>query len=505
MKEYLLGIDIGTSGVKAIVMDKKGVIEAIASKSYGTSIPKPLWSEQDPEDWWKATIESLNELTNKTKGKGTIIGIGITGQMHGLVLLNRSGEVLRPCILWNDQRTFKECEEIYNIVGKEEILRITGNRVLPGFTAPKIIWVKKNEPEIYSKIAKILLPKDYIRYKLTGEFYSDVSDASGTSLFNVGKRNWAEEVIKALQIKREWLPDVTESPQVCGYISKEAGELTGLKEGTPVVAGAGDQASQAIGTGIIKEGIISVTIGTSGVVFACLDNYIYDREGRLHAFCHAVPEKWHLMGVMLSAGGSLQWFINAFGREGYSVKDNIGSLMEKAKQVRPMSDGLVFLPYLTGERTPYPDPYASGVFFGINPSHKRAHFFRAVLEGVGFGLKDSLELIESLGIEPLEIRISGGGAKSELWQQILANIFNYPIYKVNTTEGACYGAGLLAGVGTGVFRDVNDAVEKIIKSDLAYVPDKDSEIYKKFHKIYRKLYFNLKEIFREHTELKLED
>lgn len=414
-----LGVDVGTTGTKALLVDEYGRVKASVTHEYATSHPQPLWAEQDPNDWWEAAQRSIEEAAHHN-----VEGVGLTGQMHGLVLLDDKGEVLRPCIMWNDQRTERQCAEI---AAKADPLGLTGNPVLPGFTAPKILWVREHEPDVYRRISKVLLPKDYLRYRLTGQFLSDVSDASGTSLFDVKRRTWSQEMLDALEIPRAWLPEVTESAEVSATVRD--GPLTGV----PVVGGAGDQAAQALSTGAVKEGIVSVTLGTSGVVFAASDRYRMDP--RLHSFCHAVRGKWHLMGVMLSAAGSLRWYRDLMGNEPYD---------RLIADAAPSSEGVIFLPYLSGERTPHADPHAKGVFFGLTVRHTKAHLTRAVLEGVAFGLRDSLELMREQGMTFNQVRVSGGGAKSEIWLRILADVFNTEIVTVGVTEGAAYGGALLA-------------------------------------------------------------
>jgi xylulokinase len=431
-----------------LLIDADGAVRASATTEYPLATPKPLWAEQNPEDWWRATIASIRRLlAERGVATGEIAGIGLTGQMHGLVLLDAHGTVLRPCIMWNDQRTVAECAAITRRVGARRVLKLTGNPVLPGFTAPKIEWVRKHEPQLYRRVAKVLLPKDYIRYKLTGAFYSEVSDASGTSLFDVGRRRWSDEMLAALKIPHDWLPEVTESPVASAKISTVAAKLTGLVEGTPVIGGGGDQAAQAVGSGIIEEALVSVTLGTSGVVFAASKRYRIEAEGKLHAFCHAVPGQWHLMGVMLSAGGSLRWYRDALcqievAEANQTDRSTYDIMCDPASKVPADSEGLLFLPYLTSERTPYPDPNARGVFFGLTLRHGKPHLTRAVMEGVSYGLCDSLELMHALGLKIKQVRVSGGRAKSLLWRQMLADVFGAPIMTVNMTEGAAYGAAL---------------------------------------------------------------
>nr|MBA2390907.1 xylulokinase [Geodermatophilaceae bacterium] len=424
---------------------------------------------------------------------GELAAVGLSGQMHGLVLLDSRGEVLRPCIMWNDQRTVAQCDEITRRVGAGRLLQLTGNPVLPGFTAPKILWVREHEPEVYARVTHILLPKDYLRYCLSGGHFSDVSDASGTALFDVGRRNWSDEMREALEIPRGWLPEVTESPVVSARVSAEASEATGLPVGLPIVGGGGDQAAQAVGAGIVAEGLVSATLSTSGVVFAASDRYRIEPEGHLHAFCHAAPGMWHLMGVMLSAAGSFRWYKETLCRAEVNQAEAAGRdvydlLTEGAAAVPPGSDGLLFLPYLSGERTPYPDADARGVFFGLTLRHRQAHLTRAVLEGVSYGLRDSLELMRDLGIRIEQVRASGGGARSLLWCQILADVFGTEIVTLNATEGAAYGAALLAGVGAGVYASVPEACERTLKVAQHTVPGAAAGAYAAYYPRYRALY-----------------
>jgi xylulokinase len=494
MAAYLLGIDVGTSGSKAILIDAGGAVKTSVTTEYPLHTPQPLWAEQDPSDWWAATVTSIRRvLADGGVAAADIAGVGLTGQMHGLVLLDARGEVLRPCIMWNDQRTAAQCAAITEKVGLENVLRLTGNPILPGFTAPKIVWVRENEPQVYAQVAKVLLPKDYARYRLTGGFFGEVSDASGTSMFDVGRRQWSDEMLAALEVPRAWLPEVTESPEVSARVSADAAAQTGLLEGTPVVGGGGDQAAQAVGTGIVAEGVVSATLGTSGVVFAASDSYRVEPQGRLHAFCHAVPGMWHLMGVMLSAAGSFRWYRDTLAeveraQERETGRDAYDILTEAAAQVAPGCEGLIFLPYLTGERTPYPDPNARGVFFGLTLRHGKAHLTRAVLEGVSYGLLDSLELMRALGLAIEQVRASGGGARSSLWRQILADVFGAEIVTVNVTEGAAYGAALLAGVGAGVYADVPTACEAALRLTGRTEPGPAAPVYADYYPRYRALY-----------------
>lgn len=499
--EYLLGIDVGTTGVKILLVDRDGGIKGSITEEYPLLTPRPGWAEQNPSDWWKATVKGIKKLLDRAEIKsGEIKGIGLTGQMHGSVFLNSKGDVVHPAILWCDQRTAKECEEITKRVGKEKVFEITSNPVLTGFQAPKIVWLRKNYPDVYKNVSKILLPKDYIRFCLTGVFATDVADASGTSLFDVRKRRWSEEILKALDIPSSLLPECFESPEITGYITEGVAKLTGLEEGTPVVAGAGDQAAGGVGSGIVEEGLVSVSLGTSGVVFAHLEDVFVDPEGRLHTFCHAVPGKWHIMGVMLSAGGSFRWL-----RDTFFGKDMSYTVMtDMAEKVPPGSEGLIFLPYLTGERCPYPDPDARGVFFGISLKHRKEHFVRAVMEGVAFGLKDSISIMKKTGVpEGRKFRLTGGGAKSDLWCRIIADVFAGAAVRLRVEEGPSFGAAILAGVGVGIYNDVRTACKKLIKEEeKTFIPDKKNcEIYEKFYTLYGALYQNLEGLFDNLAEI----
>ena len=504
---YLLGIDVGTTGSKALLIRTDGGIAAEATTEYPMSTPRPLWAEQNPADWWTASVASIRRVLKQAGARGQqVLGVGLTGQMHGLVLLDARGEVLRPCIMWNDQRTGAQCAAITRRVGAKRVLELTGNPVLPGFTAPKIAWVRENEPAVHQRIGKVLLPKDYLRYRLTGEFFGEVSDASGTSLFDVGRRAWSDEMLAAVGVPRAWLPEVTESPVASAKISPAAASETGLAAGTPVVGGGGDQAAQAVGTGIIGEGTVSVTLGTSGVVFAACNAYHPEPDGRLHAFCHAVPGMWHLMGVMLAAGGSFRWYRDALGEVECAQAKTAGcdpyEILTKEAATAPAGcEGLLFLPYLSGERTPYPDPNARGVFFGLTLRHKKAHLTRAVMEGVTYGLRDSLELMRALGLSIRQVRASGGGARSGFWRQMLADVFGSEIVTVNVTQGAAYGAALLAGVGTGVYRDVSEACGRVIRVGDRCAPGTEAKVYEDFYPRYRALYPALAGEFKAVTEV----
>ncbi len=439
----LVGLDVGTTAVKALAITPDGEVIGRAEQEYPLSTPQPGWSEQDPEDWWLATEAALDAL-----GLEEVAGIGLSGQMHGLVALDENDRVLRPAILWNDQRAAAECAEIEDRVGLDRLIRLTGNRALTGFTAPKLLWLRRHEPEVYDRIARVLLPKDYARLRLTGEWAIDATDASGTLLFDVAGRRWSEDTLAALELPAAWFPPVLESPQISGRGA----------DGVPVAAGAGDQAAAALGVGADRPGPLSVVLGTSGVVFAALPEFVADGEARVHVFCHAVPGGWHAMGVMLSAAGSLRWLRDALGgARAY------GKLVAEAERWPPATEGLTFLPYLAGERTPHADPHARGAFVGLSLRHDRGALVRAVLEGVAYGLRDSLELIRGLGVEAEVGRASGGGARSELWLRIVASVLDVPLERTVAEEGSAFGAALLGGVAAGVFRDVHEAVAACVR------------------------------------------
>jgi len=490
---YFLGLDTSTTSSKALSIDESGAVIAVASSPHTLQTPRPLWSEQDPREWWEAVAASIRSVLATAGISGErVAAVGLTGQMHGLVLLDEEGNVLRPAILWNDQRTQSQCDEIHQIIGKDRFIQLTGNVALTGFTAPKILWVKENEPDIYAKAKHVLLPKDYIRYKLTGEYAMDKADGAGTVLFDLKARDWSEEVLTALGIPRAWMPKTFEGPEFTGYVTAQAASLTGLKEGTPVAAGGGDQAAQAVGVGAVEPGIVGLTVGTSGVVFATTPSALIEPEGRLHAFCHAVPGMWHFMGVMLSAAGSLQWY-----RDTLASNLSFDVLLKEAESIPAGSEGLQFLPYLSGERTPHPDPLARGAFIGLTLRHGRAHMTRAVLEGVAFGLRDSFTLIQNAGLGRItQVRASGGGTKGALWRQILASVLNAELVTVNTTEGAAYGAALLAGVGAGAWNDVPSACKASVKITGSTLPDSSQvEIYARSYLLFQELYPVLKSSF----------
>jgi xylulokinase len=438
-----IGLDVGTTAVKALAVDETGTVVARAEAGYPLSTPRPGWAEQDPHDWWHATERALAEL-----GVRDVAGIGLSGQMHGLVALDAAGEVIRPAILWNDGRTAAQCEEIERRVGLPELIARTGNRALTGFTAPKLLWLREHEPASYARIARVMLPKDYVRLRLCGEHAIDMADASGTLLLDVARRRWSEQVLAALELDAGWLPRLLESPEVSGE----------TPDGVPVAAGAGDQAAGALGVGVDRPGPLSVALGTSGVVFAALPEFAADERARVHAFCHAVPGGWHAMGVMLSAAGSLRWL-----RDAVAPGSGFGELIGEAEPWAPGAEGLVFLPYLAGERTPHADPDARGSFTGLSLRHDRGALVRAVLEGVAYGLRDSLDLLRELGVAPERARVSGGGARSELWLRIVASVLELPLERPAVEEGAAYGAALLGGVAGGVWPDVEGAVAACVR------------------------------------------
>ncbi len=484
-QKLFLGLDVSTTGAKALLINSLGHVVASATTPLTLSTPKPLWSEQDPYDWWAGMVNSIRQVWAQAGVEGTAVaGIGLTGQMHGLVLLGAAGDVLRPAILWNDGRTQTQCDKIRQLVGKRRLIQITGNDALTGFTAPKILWVRQHEPEIFAKTRHILLPKDYIRYRLTDDFAMDRAGGAGTLLFDLRSRTWSEEVRQALDIPAAWLPPTYEGPEVTGVVSQAAAEVTGLVAGTPVVGGGGDQAAQATGVGAVRPGVVALTLGTSGVVFATTDAPLVEPDGRLHAFCHTVPNHWHFMGVMLSAAGSLQWY-----RDTLAPGKDFDEVVAEATAVPPGSEGLFFLPYLSGERTPHPDPLARAAFVGLTLRHGRSHMTRAVLEGVAFGIKDSFTLIQNAGLGPIQqVRISGGGAKSPLWRQMMADVLGVELVTVNTTEGAAFGAALLASVGAGVHADVQSACEQMIQLTGSTKPGPNTAVYQQYYPRYRALY-----------------
>jgi xylulokinase len=484
---WYLGIDSSTTATKALLMDDEGTIVAVGRSSYDFETPRPLWSEQDPGLWWTATCAAIADAMAQAGIAPTdVAGVGLTGQMHGLVMLDDDDTVLRPAILWNDQRTQAQCDAMRRLIGRDRLISVSGNDALTGFTAPKILWVAEHEPDVFDRTAHVLLPKDYVRLMLTGVHATDAAGGSGTILFDLAERTWSDQIAKDLGIPRTWLPDVFEGTDITGVINAQASEATGLAEGTPVFAGGGDQAANGVGVGAVAPGIVAMSVGTSGVVFAPTDHPAIEPEGRLHAFCHAVPGMWHLMGVMLSAAGSLEWF-----RRTLAPDRSYPELDALAEAVPAGSNGLQFLPYLTGERTPHPDPTARGAFVGLTVRHELGHLTRAVLEGVAFGLRDSLELVRTA--TPVgEVRASGGGAASTVWLQIIADVMNTPVRVVGTPEAAAHGAALLAATGSGAFTSVHEATEAAVTVGHVIAPSGLSDRYDDAYRIYRSLYPSLR-------------
>ena len=501
---YVIGVDLGTSGTKTVLFNEKG--KCVASDLYTYPLYQPCvgWAEQDPEDWWTATYTTIKNCILKSGiNPKDVKGIGLSGQMHGLVMLDKEDKVIRKSIIWCDQRTEKECVEITEKVGEKRLIEITANPALTGFTASKIMWVKNNEPGNYEKCRKILLPKDYVRYMLTGEFATEVSDASGMQLLDVPKRTWSDEVLDKLDIDRSLLGKMYESCEVTGTLTQKAASLTGLSVGTPVVGGAGDQAAGGVGNGIVRSGVVSATIGTSGVVFAHTDHITIDPKGRVHTFCHAVPGTWHVMGVTQSAGLSIKWFRDNFcaaeeetarwlGKDAYYLMD------KEADTVPAGCEGLLYLPYLMGERTPHLDPNARGVFFGLSARHGKKEMLRSVMEGVSYSLVDCMNIIRDMGLSVSEVRASGGGGKSRLRRQMLADMFHLNISTTNSSEGPALGVALLAAVGAGIYKSVPEACDATITTVSTQSPiPENTKVYERYYKVYQALYPAIKELYKE--------
>ena len=507
---HLLGIDIGTSGTKTLICDDRGVVMGTAMAEHRISTPHPGWSEQDPADWWQAVCKASRAVMKKCKLKGLdIAAIGLSGQMHGGVFLGDSTKALRPAILWNDQRTAEECAFIQAKAGsREKLIDLVANPALTGFTAPKILWVRRHEPRVYEKTRHIFLPKDYIRYLMTGQYATEVSDASGTLLLDVANRRWSSQLISLLGIDAGLLPRLHESTEVTGTLTAGAAQAMGLAAGTPVVGGGGDQAAGAVGNGVVAAGVVSATLGTSGVVFAHSDSPVRDPRGRVHTMCHAVPGKWCVFGCMLSAGGSFQWFRNQLGAAEIAQAkkkkvDPYQLLVDQASAAPAGCEGLFFLPYLTGERCPHPDPLARGGWIGMTARSTRAMLIRSLLEGVTFGMRDALQIMEGeMGIPVAQIRVSGGGARSAFWRQLQADIYNHRLVTTNASEGAAYGVALLAGVGAGVWSSVEEACRCGIRPVSRINPHaRQAAFYDRAYATYRKLYFDLQERFAEMAKL----
>ncbi len=499
----LIGIDIGTSGTKALAIDPEGNLLADAMETYPCHVPKPLWSEQDPEDWWQATIKAVRRVMRAAKLKAADVkAVGLSGQMHGSVFLDKKDQVVRRAILWNDQRTAAECAEMEERVGgREKLIELVANPALTGFTAPKVLWLRNHEPKHFEKTRKVLLPKDEIRRRLTGEYATEVSDASGMLLLDVARRSWSRELLAKLELDESLLATCYESEEVTGKLTAEAAKLLGLSTDCVVVGGAGDCAAGAVGNGIVERGVLSTSIGTSGVVFVHSDEVKIDPAGRVHTFCHAVRGAWHMMGVTLSAGGSLQWFRNTLCQAEVALakkakREIYDILTEEAQAVPAGSEGLFFLPYLSGERTPHADPHARGCFVGLTLAHGRGHLLRSVMEGVVYSLRDSMEIFEALDVPVKQIRASGGGARSPFWRQIQADAFGHPVVTINTEEGPAYGVALLAAVGAGYFKGVREACKATIRVVSQTKPERKAKAYyDRAMPVYQQLYRSLEDDF----------
>lgn len=499
-----LGIDIGTSGTKTLAIDATGQILAEAMQTYPCYAPKPLWSEQDPDDWWKATVATVRKVMKQAKLKpADVKAIGLSGQMHGSVFLDKNDKVVRPAILWNDQRTAAECEEIEQRVGgRKKLIKLVANPAMTGFTAPKILWLRNHEPRKFDRTCKVLLPKDEIRRRLTGEYATEVSDASGMLLLDVAKRKWSRKLLSALELDIDLFGKCYESEDVTGTLTTDAAALLGLTTDCVVVGGAGDCAAGAVGNGIVNRGVLSTSIGTSGVMFVHSDEVKIDPEGRVHTFCHAVRGKWHMMGVNLSAGGSLQWFRNQLcqadiAKAKRAKREIYDILTEEAQGVPAGSEGLFFLPYLSGERTPHADPDARGCFIGLTLAHTRGHMIRSIMEGVTYSMRDSLEIFDGLGVPVRQIRASGGGSRSPLWRQIQADLFGRKVVTINSEEGAAYGVALLAAVGAGAFKDIREACKATIRVVQETSPRRAAKRqHDRAFPIYQQLYRSLKDDFK---------
>ena len=497
---HFLGIDVGTGGTRALIMNREGRMISSASADHEAFVsPHPGWAEQGPQDWWRACGAAVREALRKSNLKPEeIAAVGFSGQMHGAVLLDAAGEAIRPAIIWCDQRTEKQSQELANNIGVKRLIELTCNPPLTNFTLTKLLWVREREPENWALVRQVLLPKDYVRFRLTGEKAIDVADASGTLMLDVAKRRWSSEVLEAAGVPSAWLPRLFESPEICSRISAEGAAATGLKAGTPVVAGAGDQAAGAVGMGIVRPGVVSATIGTSGVVFAATDRPALDPRGRLHTFCHAIPGRWHIMGVTQAAGLSLRWFRDRFGAGEDNGRDPYERLAAEAASVPAGAEGLFWAPYLMGERTPHLDPNVRGALVGLTASHTRAHVIRAILEGVAFSLKDTFSIFEEMRVEVTKIRLGGGGARSPLWRQIQADVYGSEVETIRVEEGAAYGAAILAAVGAGNWRSVDEATDAIVETALRVPPNAESSaLLQRSYATYRRIYPALRSIFGE--------
>jgi xylulokinase len=492
---HLLGIDVSTTATKAVLVDESGRVAGTGIAEYRFEVPAPGWSEQDPALWSDGAVTAIRAALAAARLHGAEVdAVGLTGQMHGAVLLDEADRVIRPAILWNDQRTAAECDEIRErLGGRERLIEITGNDAVTGLTAPKLLWVRQHEPHAWARLRHVLLPKDHVRLSLTGDHAMDKADGSGTLLFELAARDWSHDVLAALELDPAWFPPTSEGPVATGVVSQGAARATGLRAGTPVVAGGGDQGAGGVGVGAIDPGVVFVSLGTSGVVFAATESPLFDPGGRVHAFCHAVPDRWHLMSVMLSAAGSLRWL-----RDSIAPGEAFGDLVEPAGHVAAATEGLFFLPYLSGERSPYPDPHARGAFVGLSLGHDRRHLTRAVLEGVAFGLRDGLDLMIAAGMPaPTQVRVTGGGSVSPLWRQILADVLEAEIATVNTSEGAAYGAAVLGAVEAGWFPSVGTAAGEFVRATVTETPSAEATGYAEAHARYRALYPALRPTFQE--------
>lgn len=504
---YTIGVDIGTSGTKSLLIDPDGNIIAESSSSYDVSMPKPMWTEQDPEDWWTATVKTIRAVVKQGRAKpAEVKAIGLSGQMHGSVFLDKKQKVIRPALLWNDQRTVAECDEITQLAGgRDKLIKMVANPALTGFTAPKILWLRNKEPKRFDRVKHILLPKDEIRRRLTGELATDVSDASGMLLLDVRKRKWSKELLSKLDLDPDLFAQVYESEDVTGSLRPEIAEKLGLTTDCVVVGGAGDCAAGAVGNGIVRKGILTASLGTSGVMFVHSDEPQIDKHGRLHTFCHAVRDKWHMMGVTLSAAGSLQWFVENVCTELATRRgaDPYQVINSEANAVAPGSDGLLFTPYLAGERTPHADANARACFVGMTNSHSRGHLARAVMEGVAMSLRESMEIIKGLKVPVREMRLSGGGAKSNLWKQIFADVMDQSACTINAEQGPAYGVALLAAVGSGQYKNIEEACKATIEVVKKTPPKRPAvKVYDKMFPVYQSLYTSLKTTFDSIAEIK---
>lgn len=503
---YTIGVDIGTSGTKSLLIDPDGNILAESSSAYSVSMPKPMWTEQNPEDWWAAVVKTVRAVIKQGRAKpADVKAIGLSGQMHGSVFLDKAGKVIRPALLWNDQRTTAECEEITQLAGgRDELIRMVGNPALTGFTAPKILWLRNKEPKRFARLKHVLLPKDEIRRRLTGELATDASDASGMLLLDVKKRNWSTELIGKLGLDVSMFGKVYESEQVTGSLLPEVAEKLGLTTDCLVVGGAGDCAAGAVGNGIVRKGIVTASLGTSGVMFVHSDTPEYDKAGRLHTFCHAVHGKWHMMGVTLSAAGSLQWFVENVCKELATRRgaDPYQTIFSEALGVPAGSEGVLFAPYLAGERTPHADANARASFIGLTSAHERGHLARAVMEGVAMSLRESLEIIKQLNVPVRELRLGGGGAKSNLWKQIFADVMDQTVCTINAEQGPAYGVALLAAVGSGQYKNIEEACKATIEVVKKTPPKKPAvKTYNKTFPIYQSIYHSLKDTYEQIAKL----